>query len=171
MDSSTIGATGAILGAVDLAAIAGVFFYLNNRISVLEKANGSSPTSGLNAVSTGDVDQKAETRIARLEDEIEILLERLDAYDKLFAKLMYSMKEISMHGENQVSGDFGHQLRPYRSNIRRRTNALLEFRDDEVRDPSGSPPKGSTPPPKNAAPSQNEIPDIDSDDEMFSFLK
>lgn len=86
MNSSVVTTTCNVLSVVDLAIIACVFAYLNRRINALEKYN---PRIASGAVAKGSVEE----RVHVLESEIEVLLQRLDAYDQLFLKMMNKMKE------------------------------------------------------------------------------
>ena len=153
MNSSIINTTGNVLSFVDLILIGCVFVYFNRRIGSIEKTTGIS-------VSGSAYDSKKtvlEDRVISLENDIEVLLQRLHCYDDLFGKIINRLKESDLPPEK-----FLESTPSRRTSIRSRHNESLLARKEPFVEVCI----------ENDTPVKESYPDIESDDDaMFSFLK
>lgn len=153
MSVSAICATCNTLSLINAGATAGLYVHVNKRLSALE---GTSPNKILASKTSSD---PIDTRISTLENEITVLLQRLQVYDELFLKMMNRMKEINPVVDKLIEdSDSSSGLQAKKIAIRRRSGSSLMARKEPFVD-------------------ENEVTIIesseieDNDDELFSFLK
>jgi hypothetical protein len=181
----TIVTAGSALGYIDLALIGAVYYKLNKRIDSISPSDSlnigakaaSSSSSGIFGGSTGvGSSVKLQDRILRLETDNEVLLQRMQCYDKLFEQILCFIKENKSHMEIPVQIERHlQQAQPERqpdcspsrktSLKARRVDSILTrkecFVDDEVADVA-----------EDASEVVVEASKDDSDeDDMFSFLQ
>lgn len=173
MSASAINATCNAVAIIDAAAIVGLYVHFNKRMNLLESgtSNGIKSSGSRSKIS----DEPLDVRVVTLENEITVLLQRLQVYDELFLKMMNRMKEIGPvvdrmiddTGSNAGIGGGGTPPSPQaskRTTIRRRNGiSLLARKEPFVDDDSEERVRGRG--------VSTSIEDEDLDDELFSFLK
>lgn len=175
MSASAISATCNAVAIIDAAAIVGLYVHFNKRMNLIENSSSSVKSSGLSRSKASD--EPLDVRVMTLENEITVLLQRLQVYDELFLKMMNRMKEINPIVDKII--DEGSPPSPQmdmsakKTTIRRRNGTSLMARKEPFIDmDSDERLRGrgvnivSTPTP---SPMGSE--DDDPDDELFSFLK
>jgi hypothetical protein len=175
MITSAVCTTCNTLTVINTAAIVGLYFHINKRLNVLE---GSS-TGPNKILASNKVKDPVDVRINTLENEITILLQRLQVYDELFLKMMNRMKEINpvvdrlIEDSPAAPSDFNQGspargLQAKKTAIRRRGGSSLMTRKEPFVDENDITTEirrvSSTP----VDPSSDFE---DNDDEPFSFLK
>lgn len=177
MDPATLATGAALLSAVDLAAIGGVYMTLNKRLQVLEKggvtlAGNSGQASAPGGILAPPKNEPVEERVISLENEIEVLLQRLQMYDDLFMKVMMRIREMSTAAATPPLNTIVEEIPTHgikRASIKRRAEALIGRRVAFVDEgESGGDPQGN---PQGDLRSDPPTTDSSDDEEMFSFLK
>lgn len=89
--------TGIIFSFVDLVLIVVMFIYFNRRMSNIENS------SGINLTKTSSINDynntKLNERVISLENDIDILLKRLNCYDEIIGKILSRLKESNLSPE------------------------------------------------------------------------
>lgn len=132
MSSSAIQTTATALSFVDFFLLGAVFVYFNRRLNALEKGSPLIASSSDNCKP-----ESAEQRILALENNIEVLLERLNCYDTLFSKIMSRMRDC-MGGQHMVSVPSPITASPKRTSLRSRTNESVIARKEPFVDANSS---------------------------------
>lgn len=177
MSASAINATCNAVAIVDAAAIVGLYVHFNKRMNLLENTPTGIKSSGLSRSKASD--EPIDVRVMTLENEITVLLQRLQVYDELFLKIMNRMKEmgpvVDRFLENGVPEGITvpSHTEAKKTTIRRRNGISLMARKepfvDEENHPRGRGVSANAESTPVNQPDSSE--DVDLDDELFSFLK
>lgn len=93
MPTDIVSVGGATLSFVDLILIGVVYATTNKRLNALEKSGVSSSSSSIGNAGTIQTGKDLETRVLKLENTIEVLLQRLNCYDELFSKILVKLRD------------------------------------------------------------------------------
>lgn len=171
MATSAICATCNILSVVNSAAILGLYVNTNKRLSTLE---GTNPVKILASSKTKD---PVDVRISTLENEITVLLQRLQVYDELFLKMMNRIKEINPVVDRLIEDSPASQtqstapnIQAKKTTIRRRSGSSLLARKEPFVD-DDTPTRNIRRINSTSVDNNNSSEFDDADEESFSFLK